>query len=185
VLGDSGSGRTGLLRTLVREVARTRPTDLVLVVDPRGTLTGALAGAQVLAHVTGDPTREVAQLAGDLTGRMGSGPLEGPDVWVVIDDLDLVPSASWQPLVPLLARASDIGLHVVAARRVGGAARAFYEPLLGQLRELGGPGVLLAGSPEEGPLLAGVRPRHAPPGRARWVRADGVEELFQVAWTDP
>ena len=41
------------------------------------------------------------------------------------------------PLVEFLPQAKDVGLHVVVARRCGGAARALFDPLLGRLRELG------------------------------------------------
>jgi S-DNA-T family DNA segregation ATPase FtsK/SpoIIIE len=186
VLGDGGSGRTCLLRTIVQEVARVRPEDRLLIVDPRGAHAGTLAAVateHLLAHVTGDPSAPVAELAGRLAARLGGRC--GRDVWLVIDDLDLLPSTAWQPLLPFLARAVDVGLHVVVARRTGGAARAFYEPLLGTLRDLRSPGVLLSGSAEEGPLLAGVRARTTAPGRARWVSPSGEEGPFQVAWTEP
>lgn len=201
VLGDGGSGRTGLLRTIMREVARTRPCDRVLVVDPRGGLIGEVAGERLLAYVRGDPTAAVGDLAAALTGRLIAGTGTGtgtgtggrasrpvatdPDVWVVVDDLDLLPQTAWQSLLPLLARGTDVGLRLVAARRAGGVARAFYEPLLGTLRDLHSPGILLSGSPEEGPLLAGVRARQAWPGRARWVGSAGEEEAFQVARSAP
>ncbi|GAA1952997.1 type VII secretion protein EccC [Nocardioides panacihumi] len=184
VLGDGGSGRTTLLRTILREITRTRPADQIVVIDPRATLVGEVTAEQLLAHVTGDPTSTVAELATELARRT-RGRARGPDVWVVADDLDLLPAAVWQPLVPLLARAGDIGLHVTVARRAGGAGRAIYEPLLSTLRDLRSPGVLLSGSPEDGPLLAGVRARAAPPGRARWVGPDGDEEAFQVALSEP
>jgi S-DNA-T family DNA segregation ATPase FtsK/SpoIIIE len=140
-----------------------------MVLDPRGTLSGAVGEDHLLAHVRGDPTAAVSELAQTLTARTSGGAQRAPDVWLVVDDLDLHPSTPWQPLLPLLARGADIGLHVVVARRSGGAARALYEPLLGALRELGSPGVLLAGSPEEGPLLGNARLRPAVPGRGQWV----------------
>ena len=90
-----------------------------------------------------------------------------------------------QPLLPLLLRSADVGLRLVVARRVGGAGRAFYEPLLAMLRELGGPGVILSGSAAEGPLLAGVSARPALPGRARWVRPDHEPITFQTAYAEP
>ena len=185
VLGDGGSGRTSLLRTIIREITRTRPSDQVVLVDPRATLRGALAADQLLSHVTGDPAATLAELARSLAGRVGSREPRGPDVWVLVDDLELMPPSSWQALLPVLPRAADLGLHVVVTRRTGGAARAFYEPLLGSLRESGSPGVLLSGSAEEGPLLGGVRARSEPPGRARWVGTDGEADPIQVAWTTP
>ena len=43
-------------------------------------------------------------------------------------------------LQPLLAQARDVGLHVVVARRSGGASRALYEPVIQSLRDLAMPG---------------------------------------------
>jgi S-DNA-T family DNA segregation ATPase FtsK/SpoIIIE len=73
----------------------------------------------------------------------------------------------------------------VIARRSGGAARALYEPVLQMLRDLAAPALLLSGSPEEGPLVGGVRPVPAPPGRGRLVTRRGGVQVVQVAWTEP
>jgi len=51
----------------------------------------------------------------------------GAEVFVLVDDYDLVVTSSGSPLaalVPLLAQAGDVGLHLVLTRRSGGAARA-------------------------------------------------------------
>ena len=51
----------------------------------------------------------------------------GAEVFVVVDDYDLVATAQSSPvsaLQPLMAQARDVGLHVVVARRTGGASRA-------------------------------------------------------------
>ena len=66
-----------------------------------------------------------------------------------------------------LPQAKDVGLHVVVARRCGGAARALFDPLLGRLRELGAPGLVMNGSPDEGALVDTVKPGPQPPGRGR------------------
>jgi DNA segregation ATPase FtsK/SpoIIIE, S-DNA-T family len=182
VLGDAGSGRTALLRTLVAEVARTRPTAQVLVVDPRGTLRDEVAPERLLAHLDRDPSAGLTELATQLARRLDTGSGPDPEVWVIADDVDLLEPSVWQPLVRLLPRAGDLGLRVVVARRTGGAARALYEPLLGTLREVRTPTVLLSGSPEEGPLASGVRARQAPAGRAVWVAGSGFTETFQSAW---
>ena len=180
VLGDAGSGRTTLLRTVLREVARVGSRDDVVLVDPRGT-SGDL-GLPALTHVTGDAEPAVRDLAATLSRRVGPGTKR--TMWLLVDDLDLVAPGAWQPLVPLLPRAADVGLRVVVARRAGGAGRAFYEPLLGTLQELRASGLLLSGSPAEGPLLSGVSMRAFPPGRARWVDARGAAEIVQLAAAD-
>jgi S-DNA-T family DNA segregation ATPase FtsK/SpoIIIE len=74
---------------------------------------------------------------------------------------------------------------VVVARRSGGASRALYEPVIQTLRDLAMPGLLLSGSPDEGPLLGTLRPTPLPPGRGRLVTRDRGVETVQVAWSEP
>ena len=60
----------------------------------------------------------------------------GPDIYVVVDDYDLVATSAGNPLLALLEylpHAEDLGLHLIVARRSGGAARALFEPLLAGL----------------------------------------------------
>ncbi len=206
-LGDGGSGRTGLLRTIAAEVARTRPPEAaqLVVLDPRRTLEDDVDPAHLLAHLGDDDAARatVAELAGFLRTRLpaagadhgrhrGRDHRRGADVWVLVDDHDLVAASAVAaghadpllPLVPLLPRAREVGLHLVLARRAGGAARAAHEPVLRTLRDLGAPGLLLAAGDEDGPLL-GLRPRPAPPGRARLVGRGSAARVVQLAWTPP
>ena len=92
----------------------------------------------------------------------------GPDIYVVADDYDLVATPAGNPLSAMLEYlpyARDLGLHLVVARRSGGAARALFEPLLAGLRDLGCVGLVMSGRPDEGALLGSVRPAPQPPGR--------------------
>ena len=84
-------------------------------------------------------------------------------------------------VVPLLAQAGDIGLHVAIARRCGGAGRS-YDMLITALRDLAAPGVLLSGDPNEGALVGQLRPVPAPPGRARLLTREGFD-VIQVPWS--
>jgi DNA segregation ATPase FtsK/SpoIIIE, S-DNA-T family len=76
-------------------------------------------------------------------------------------------------------------LHVVLARRCGGAGRALFDPLLGRLRELAVPGLVMNGSPDEGPLIGGVKPEPLPPGRAVLVDRRRGRRRVQLAWLPP
>jgi DNA segregation ATPase FtsK/SpoIIIE, S-DNA-T family len=78
-----------------------------------------------------------------------------------------------------------VGLHLVLARRCGGASRALFEPVIARLRELSTPGVVMNGSPDEGPLLGNVRPAPAPAGRGRLVTRDRGVEVVQLGWREP
>jgi S-DNA-T family DNA segregation ATPase FtsK/SpoIIIE len=88
-------------------------------------------------------------------------------------------------LLDLLPQARDIGLHLILARRVGGAARALYEPMIQRLRELDSPGFLMSGNRDEGPIFGNLRPSAQPPGRGTLVRRSDGATLVQTAWMEP
>jgi DNA segregation ATPase FtsK/SpoIIIE, S-DNA-T family len=73
----------------------------------------------------------------------------------------------------------------VLARRTGGAGRALFEPVLGRLRELASPALVMSGSPEEGPLLEGVKPEPMPPGRGLLLTRRSGRRRVQVALREP
>ncbi len=203
IYGDAGSGKTATLRAYLRELVRTRtPEDAqVVAVDYRRTLLDELPEEYRLGYLTSaaEATPTIKDLAAFLMGRVPGSEVtaqqlrdrswwRGADVYVVVDDYDLVAiqqSSPLAPLEPLLAQARDVGLHLVVARRSGGAARAGFEPVLQSMRELAMPCLLLSGSPDEGVLVGSLRPQRQPPGRGRlWTREQGVQVL-QVGWTEP
>ena len=53
------------------------------------------------------------------------------------------------------------------------------------MRDLAMPGLLLAGNPDEGPLIGNLKPMPGPSGRGRLVTRDRGTETVQVAWTAP
>ena len=200
VLGDSGSGKTAALRTLLATLtARCTPEQLrVIVVDYRRTLLDVVGEEHLSIYCGSAPAanQTVAAAASKLAARLPgpdvtSAQLRARDWWagprmlVVVDDYDLVATPSGDPLqhlVELLPRGRDIGLHLVVARSVGGAGAAGMQSVLRRLRELGSPGLLMSGSREEGVLLHGVRAQPLPPGRAQLVSRQQPPQLVQVAW---
>ncbi|HET8604851.1 MAG TPA: type VII secretion protein EccCa [Marmoricola sp.] len=201
--GDGRSGKSTLLRSYLREVMRTRSADeaQLVVVDYRRSLLGEIPDEQLLHYLTSATQAgpALAELADYLRGRL-PGPdvtpeqlrtrswWTGAEVFVVVDDYDLVATQAGspvQPLVPLLAQARDVGLHLVVARRSGGAARALYEPVVQSLRDLAMPGLLLSGSPDEGPLIGTAKPQPSVPGRGQLVTRDRGVEVVQTAWSAP
>ena len=176
VLGDPGSGKSGLLDLLTRGlIARHTPEELVIaLMEPRGRLAAAIPGDYLGGHAaTGVRARELAAaVAVELDKRQG-GDGEGPRIVVIADDLDILAAGGGSPLdplVPYLPQARDLGLHVVVTRPVAGSGRALFEPVLQTLKDLGATGVLLSGERSEGQLWPGIWASPAVPGRARILR---------------
>jgi S-DNA-T family DNA segregation ATPase FtsK/SpoIIIE len=203
IFGDGQAGKSALLRAYCHEIIRTRtPKEAQLVlVDYRRSLLGEVPDEYLLNYLTSatQATPTLKDIATYLEGRI-PGPDVTPDqlrnrswwtgaeVFVVVDDYDLVATQQSSPvavLQPLMAQARDVGLHVVVARRTGGASRALYEPVIQSLRDLAMPGVMLSGPRDEGVLIGNLRPQPAPPGRARFVTRDRGTETTQLAWLDP
>lgn len=113
---------------------------------------------------------------------------QGPTVYVIVDDYDLVSTSSGNPLAPLtelLPFARDVGVRFVIARNAAGASRSTYEPFMQRMMELGAQGVLLSGDPHEGEILGGVRPRPMPPGRGVFVSRQRGNPLVQTGLMPP
>ncbi|HEY4791233.1 MAG TPA: hypothetical protein VIJ05_07880, partial [Actinomycetes bacterium] len=142
----------------------------------------APAGAEPLAPGGSDAGLALVQAPSQ------PGPLMGPRHVVLVDDYDLLPAATGSPLLPLLdllGLGRELGFHLVLTRRVAGAARAAFEPVVQRLRELGGSGLVMSGDPGEGPLLGGQRATALPPGRGFLVRPPAPPTLVQVAYRPP
>ncbi|MFG1920453.1 type VII secretion protein EccCa [Cryptosporangium sp. NPDC048952] len=203
LFGDSESGKTAFLRQLARRITDTHPPDeaRLIVVDYRRTLLNEVSAGHLIGYGSSAPVTEeiVDEVATVMRNRL-PGPdvtpeqlrdrswWRGPDLYFLIDDYDLVSSGSTNPLVPLfdlLAQARDIGLHLVVARRSGGAGRALYDSLLLRLRELGSPGLVMSGDRDEGVLLGNVRPQALPPGRGWLVTRKEGTRLIQLGWLPP
>jgi S-DNA-T family DNA segregation ATPase FtsK/SpoIIIE len=198
VYGDTECGKTNLLRLIARQlVERYTPEDArVIIVDYRRGLLDAVGTAHQIGYAAS--AEALAPLVKDLTEAMRQR-LPGPDLsaeqlrtrswwrgaelYLLVDDYDLVESSTnpLAPLAGLLAHGRDIGLHLVLARATGGASRAQFEPLLRRIREMGCPGLLLSGSPEEGNLLGKVRAAPQPPGRGVLVSRRGGNRTVQTA----
>jgi S-DNA-T family DNA segregation ATPase FtsK/SpoIIIE len=203
ILGEAECGKTATLRTLCTEIARTNDAGSaqLLIVDYRRTLLGVVESEHLAGYAISATTlaSQLQVLLDRLQARMPGDHVtqrqlrtrswwSGPELYVVIDDYDLVVGATGNPLAPLLdfvPHAKDLGLHVVLARRSGGAARAMFDPLLARLRDLGCMGLMMSTSPEEGILLGSVRPTPLPPGRATLITRAQPDQSIQVAWSDP
>ena len=199
VFGDSGCGKTALLRGICRSLmeSNTGAQARIVVGDYRRTLLGIVEGDHLggyapSAAVLSAMARDLAtvfekRLPGPDTTQQQLRDRSwwtGPEVFVVVDDYDMVSTSGQNPLAPLveyLPQGKDIGLHLVVARRSGGAGRALFEPVIGRLRELSSAGLVMSGNRDEGALVGAIRPSRMPPGRGIMVQRNG-ESLVQVAW---
>ncbi|WP_433283679.1 type VII secretion protein EccCa [Micromonospora sp. CA-244673] len=199
VFGDAECGKSSFLRALATSIVQrfTPEQARVILVDYRRSLMGTIETAHLIGYGTAAPhTAELVESAASyLQGRLPGPhvtPAElrtrswwtGPELFVLVDDYDLVAGGPTNPLRALeehLPHARDVGLHLVLARRSGGAGRTSFEPIIQRLRELSTAGLVMSGGPEEGPLVGQVKAGPLPPGRGRLVtRREGVR-LVQLA----
>ncbi|SCL66884.1 type VII secretion protein EccCa [Micromonospora chersina] len=203
VFGDAECGKSSFLRALATSIVHrfTPEQARVILVDYRRSLMGTIESAHLIGYGTAAPhtTELIESAAGYLQGRLPGPqvtPAElrdrswwvGPELFVLVDDYDLVAGGPTNPLRALeehLPHARDVGLHLVLARRSGGAGRTSYEPIIQRLRELSTAGLVMSGGPEEGPLVGQVKAGPLPAGRGRLVtRREGVR-LVQLAHLPP
>jgi DNA segregation ATPase FtsK/SpoIIIE, S-DNA-T family len=202
ILGDAESGKSNFLRAFARGLCASHDPGRaqLAVVDYRRTLLDLADGPHVRAYAAnGAMAAQVAnELAAELQRRL-PGPdasreellrgasWSGPRYYLLVDDYDLVPGATENPLLPLvdlLSHGRDVGFHLVLARRVGGVSRSAYEPFFQRVSELRSPGLLMSGDPGEGPVLGGRRATQLPPGRGYLVRRDRRTGLVQTVLAD-
>lgn len=204
--GERESGKTSLLRTIVRGITtRYTPQEaLILLVDYRRTMLGFLDTGHLLEYsVSAEQLKgNVRDVCAALKKRL-PGPdvtqeqlknrswWSGPELFVIVDDYELVAPSSannpLQPLVEYIAQASDVGLHMILARNSGGANRALFEPVVGKMREVSAPGLAMSADKDDGQLVGNVKSRQLPPGRGTLVSRNlrGGPQLVQTAYMRP
>ncbi|MEV6771318.1 type VII secretion protein EccCa [Nocardia sp. NPDC051030] len=201
---DVESGKTTLLRNIISGIAESSNADeaRVILIDYRRTLLGALEGDQLAGYSTSSQTSGgmIMEVVNYLSKRIPGSDItpqqlrerswwSGPEIYVVIDDYDMVATGGLQnplaPLVELLPQARDIGLHVIISRRMGGVSRALYDGVLGTMKNMSVSTLLMSGPKDEGKLIGDIRPMKLPPGRGiLWSRNNG-EEMIQIADLPP
>lgn len=200
IFGDIECGKTATLRTLCHEIVRTASAAQakLFVVDFRRTLLGVVESDHFGGYAASPAALGalLPTLLDMLRCRMPPAHVtqaqlrsrswwSGPDIYLVVDDYEVVASNALAPILEYLPHARDLGLHLVVARRSGGAARALFDPLLAELRDSGCMGLMMSASPDDGPLIGSVRPVPLPPGRGMLVTRAGGHQLVQVAWSPP
>ncbi len=208
VFGDSRSGKTTLLRHLIRTIRDNSTADQVAftVIDRRlhlvdeplfgdneytpniDRVTPAMLGLSALVEKRRPP-------AGLSAADLRHWSFAGQTHYLIIDDVDQIPDGPavsgpyagqrpWSPLLGLLAEASDLGLRVIVTARASGSAHAVMTaPLLRRLNDLQATTVMLSGSPADGGKLRGVRFSRLPAGRAMLL--GDSEEATYVQLVNP
>ncbi|MEU4520758.1 type VII secretion protein EccCa [Amycolatopsis sp. NPDC024027] len=200
---DGESGKTNLLRQIARGISEryTAKEALILLVDYRRTMLGFIQGDSLLGYAVS--AAQLESMVGDVFNSMTRrlpGPdvtqeqlktrswWKGPELFILVDDYDLVATSSNNPLRKIsdfLPQAKDVGLHLVVVRRTGGASKAMYDPIIGKLKEIAAPGMVMNGSRDEGALVGNIKPGPMPPGRGNMLTRKYGKQLIQVSWIQP
>ncbi|MEU3609409.1 type VII secretion protein EccCa [Streptomyces sp. NPDC035033] len=198
VFGESESGKSNLLRLLIKQITERYDgaSAKFFVIDNRRALLDVTPASHLAEYVpmSNNMEHHVDALADLMRRRSPSADVtaqqlrdrswwSGPNLFVVVDDYDLVSTSSGNPLsklTELLPFARDVGVRFIIARSAAGASRAAYESFMQRMMELGAQGVLLSGDPQEGDVLGGVRMRPMPAGRGIYVSRQRGNPLVQT-----
>ena len=194
VFGDAKTGKTTLLRHLIRTIRENSRPDQVAftVIDRRLQLVDepmfpdneytpnidrilpAMLGLSALIEKRRPPAGLSPQELSGWTYRNGHG---NHLHYLIIDDVDQIPDGPavsgpfvgqrpWTALIGLLAQASDLGLRVIVTARAAGSAHAVMTaPLLRRLNDLQATTLMLSGNPQDSGKIRGHRFSRLPVGR--------------------
>jgi ESX secretion system protein EccC len=190
VFGDAKSGKTTLLRHLIRTIRENSRPDQVAftVIDRRLQLIDeplfpdneytpnidrilpAMLGLSALIEKRRPP-------AGLTTQELSNWSYQGHTHYLLIDDVDHIPDSPavsgpyagqrpWTNLIGLLSQAADLGLRVIVTARAAGSAHAVMTaPLLRRLNDLQATTLMLSGNPQDSGKIRGHRFSRLPAGR--------------------
>ncbi|MEU3964512.1 type VII secretion protein EccCa [Streptomyces buecherae] len=200
IFGESESGKTALLRLMAKQLTERYGADeaKIVVGDYRRSLLETISPEHLLEYA---PVASALQTHMDAINtvmerrapRSDVTPQQlrdrswwsGPQLFVLIDDYELVSTSSGNPLAVLtenLPFARDVGIRFIIARNSAGASRSSFEPFMQRVKELGAQGVVLSGDRGEGEVLGNIRPRALPPGRGVFVSRRRGTPLVQLGW---
>ncbi len=200
--GDTETGKTALLRLLIKAIISRYSSDeakfilgdfrreLVELI-PKEYLIGFATSQDHLTHWMNESKRAYeARLPRE------DMPLEelkkrewwqGPRVFHIVDDLDLISRAglgaasALEPIVPGLPQGADIGVHLIVTRSTSGGSRGARDSAISRMWDLGIPALLFSCPREESVIFGSVKPRTLPPGRAQLITRRGAS-LIQIGF---
>ncbi|MCV7281523.1 type VII secretion protein EccCa [Mycolicibacterium flavescens] len=209
VFGDAKSGKTTLLRHLIRTIREHSTPDQVAftVIDRRlhlvdeplfedneytpniDRITPAMLGLSALLEKRRPPAGLSPQELANWNYRTADG---GQIHYLIIDDVDQIPDAPavsgpfvgqrpWTGIIGLLSQASELGMRVIVTARATGSAHALMTaPLLRRLNELQAAILMLSGNPQDSGKIRGHRFRRLPPGRAMLLDDGDTPTFLQL-----
>ncbi len=194
VLGESECGKTATLRVLCRELLRTTTAVQLFIVDPRRSLlgivepeTGQLGGYAASGNAVGELVSRLAEMlclrmpppnATSIQMRRRSW-WSGPEIYVVVDDYDLLAATGGNPLAPLLdvasvqprSRIASCGCAQHQRCRPSHVRATARRPARCRLHD-----VADEREPRGGIHIGTVRPSQLPPGRGVLITRRGDPE---------
>ena len=191
VLGDGKSGKTTLLRHIIRTIRENSTADEVAftVLDRRLHLVDeplfpdneytpnidrimpAMLGLANIIESRRPPP-------GLLPAALSRWTFEGHTHYLIIDDVDQIPDSPatsgpyigqrpWTPILGLLAQASDLGLRVIVTARASGSGHSLMtSSLLRRFSDLQATALMLSGNTADSGKIRGHRFGRLPAGRA-------------------
>lgn len=195
VMGDEETGKSNLLRHVVRRFTDTHTDDELFFVvwDPRRVLGDAVpeeylggyaTNAAIGTQLTNAVLTEI-QKRQDPTGENDT-PQRQARMIALIDDYDILTVGGGQsplaPLAPFVPMAADLKTHFFLTRRVRGASRGMYESFFSTLRDNGTTALILSGDRAEGSLINGIRAKRLPPGRGQLLMTGRPVMTVQTLW---
>ncbi|OBG89006.1 type VII secretion protein EccC [Mycobacterium sp. E802] len=209
VFGDARSGKTTLLRHIIRTIREnSRPDEVAFtVIDRRLHLVEeplfpdneytanidrvlpAMLGLSALIENRRPPAGLSPQELSAWDYRSGA---DTHTHYLIVDDVDQIPDGPavsgqfvgqrpWTNIVNLLAEASDLGLRVIVTARATGSAHAVMTaPLLRRLNDLQATTLMLSGNPADSGKLRGHRFARFPAGRGMLLGDGDAPEFVQL-----
>ncbi len=191
VFGDSKSGKTTLLRHIIRTIRDHSTADQVaftvldrrlhLVEEPLfpdneytanfDRIIPAMLGLSNIIESRRPP-------AGLSSAELARWTYTGHTHYLIIDDVDQIPDSPamsgpyigqrpWASLIPQLSQAADLGLRVIVTGRATGSGHALMtSSLLRRFNDLQATTLMLAGNPQDSGKIRGQRFGRLPAGRA-------------------
>ena len=212
VFGDTRSGKTTLLRHIIRTVRENSTPDQVaftvldrrlhLVEEPLfpdneytaniDRIVPAMLGLGNLI----EKRRPPAGLAPAELATWSYRSLPGSHThYLIIDDVDQIPDTPtmtgpfagqrpWSPLIGLLSQATDLGLRVIVTARATGSGHSLMtNVLLRRMNDLQATTLMLSGNPQDGGKIRGHRFTRLPAGRG--VLLDDTDTAAHIQLVNP